>query len=88
MLSIMAGLGSNEFKLRSSLGAKGRSQLSSGSEDFPGSNVIRLMLSEGIDIELADFDVMNAMLQGDHFWRAVDIGIGGDPTVLEICFTC
>ena len=47
-----------------------------------------LMLSEGLEIELSDFEAENATLKGDYLWQVVEIVIGGVPTVLEVRFMC
>jgi hypothetical protein len=44
------------------------------------------MLSEGLEIELSDFQAENAMLKGDYLRQVDDIVIGGIPTVLEVRF--
>ena len=46
------------------------------------------MLSEGLEIELSDFDAENVTLRGDYLWQVVEIVIGGFPTVLEVRFMC
>jgi len=46
------------------------------------------MRSEGLEIELSDFQAENATLTGDSLWQVVEIVIGGVPTVLEIRFRC
>jgi len=46
------------------------------------------MLSEGLEIELSDFEAENAMLKGDYLQQTVQIVIGGIPTVLEVRFMC
>jgi len=43
-------------------------------------------LSEGLEIELSDFETENATQKGDYLWQAVEIVIGGFPTVLGIRF--
>jgi len=48
---------------------------------FPG-------LSEGLEIELSDFEAENATLKGDYLQQVVGIAIGGVPTVLEVSFMC
>ena len=44
------------------------------------------MLSEGLEIELSDFEAEDATLKGDYLWQVVEIVIGGVPTVLEVSF--
>jgi len=46
------------------------------------------MLSEGLEIELSDFEAENATLKGDYLWQVVEIKIGGVPNVLEVHFMC
>jgi len=45
-------------------------------------------VSEGLDIELSDFEAEDATLKGDSLWQVVEIVIGGVPTILEVCFMC
>ena len=68
--------------------AKGGSQISTGMEDFAGSRAVLPMLSEGLEIELSDFEAENATLKGHYFWQVVEIVIGGVPTGLEVRFIC
>jgi hypothetical protein len=44
------------------------------------------MLSEGLQIELSDFEAEDAMLKGDYLWQVVEIVIGGVTDVLEVRF--
>jgi len=46
------------------------------------------MLSEGLEIELSDFELENAILKGDYLRQVVEIVIGGVPTVLVVHFMC
>jgi len=46
------------------------------------------MLSEGLEIELSDFEAENVTLECDYLWQVVEIVIGGVPTVLEVHFMC
>jgi hypothetical protein len=46
------------------------------------------MLSEGLEIELSDFEAENATLKGDYLWQMVEIVVGGVPTVLEVGYMC
>jgi hypothetical protein len=46
------------------------------------------MLSEGLDIELSDFEAEDATLKGDYLGQVVEIVIGGVPTILEVRFMC
>jgi len=88
MLSISAVLGSHEFGLRILLGAQGGSQISAGREDFAGGSAVLSTMSEGMEIELSDFDAENATLKVDYLRQVVEIVIGGIPTVLEIPSMC
>jgi len=67
---------------------RGCSQISTRREDFAGSGTGLLRLSEGLEIELSDFEGENATLKGDYLRQVVEIVIGGVPTVLEVCFMC
>ena len=64
------------------------SQISDRREDFAGGSAVLSTLSEGLDIELSDFEAENATLKGDYLRQVVEIVIGGIPTVLEIHFMC
>jgi hypothetical protein len=57
-------------------------------EDFAGGSAVLPMLSEGLEIELSDFDAENAMLKGNYLRQVVEIVIGGVPTILEVRFMC
>jgi len=46
------------------------------------------MLSEGLEIELSDFEAENATLKGDYLRQVVEIVIGGVPTIPEVRFRC
>jgi hypothetical protein len=70
------------------MGAQGGSQISAGREDFAGGSAVLLTLSEGLEIELSDFEAGNATLKGDYLRQVVEIVIGGVPTVLQIRFMC
>jgi len=67
---------------------RGGSQISTGREDFAGGSAVLPMLSEGLEIELSDFEAENVTLRGDYLWQVVEIVIGGVPTVLEVRFMC
>jgi len=88
MLSITAVLRSHEFGLRRWLGAQGGSHISTRREDFAGGSAVLPTLSEGLEIELSDFEAEDAMQKGDYFWQVVEIVIAGVPTVLEVRFMC
>jgi len=70
------------------MGAQGGSQISSGREDWTGGSAVLPTLSEGLEIELSDYDAENATLKGDYLQQVVEIVIGGVPTVLEVRFMC
>ena len=65
MLSITAVLGPHEFRLRIRLGAQWGSQISTEREDFAGGSAVLPTLSEGLEIELSDFEPEDATLKGD-----------------------
>jgi len=46
------------------------------------------MLTEGLGIELSDFEPEDAKLKGDYLWQVVEIAIGGVPTILEVRYMC
>jgi hypothetical protein len=62
--------------------------MSTGKEDFPCGSCVLPSLSEGLEIELSDFEAENAMLKGDYLWLVVEDVIAGVPTVLEVGFMC
>jgi hypothetical protein len=62
------------------------SQISTGWEDFAAGSTVLLTLSEGLEIELSDFEAEDATLKGDYLWQVVQIVIGGIPTILEVHF--
>jgi hypothetical protein len=70
------------------MGPQGGSQICSGREDFAGGSAVILRLSEGLAIELTDFQAEDVTLNGDYLWQVVEIVIGGVPTVLEVRFMC
>jgi hypothetical protein len=88
MLSITAVLWSGEFGLQTSLGVQWVGQISTGREDFACRGGVLPTLSEGLRIELPDFDGEDATLQGDYLLQVVNIVIGDVPTVLEFCYRC
>jgi len=67
---------------------RGGSQIRTGREDFAAGSAVPPMLSEGLEIELSDFEGDNAMLNGDYLWQVVEIVIEGVPTVLEVGCMC
>jgi len=54
--------------------------------DVAGCSTVLPTLSEGFEIELHHFGVVNAMLKGDYLWQLVEIVIGGIPTILQVHF--
>jgi hypothetical protein len=88
MLSITAVVGHHEFGLSISPGAEGGSQISTGREDFAGGSAVLPTLSECLEIELSEFKAENVTLKGDYLRQAVEIVIGGIPTILEVGFMC
>jgi hypothetical protein len=70
------------------MGAQGGSKISTRWEDSAGGSAVLLMLSQGLEIELTNFEAENAMLNDDYFPQVVEIVIGGVPTFLEICVMC
>jgi len=69
-------------------GGPGGSLISTRREDFAGGSAVLPTVSEGLEIDLCDFDAENATLQGDYVRQVVWIVIGGIPTVLEVRFMC
>jgi hypothetical protein len=67
---------------------RGGSQISAGREDCAGGRAVLLTLSKSLEIELSHFDRENATPKGDYLRHVGEIGIGGVPTVLEVCFMC
>jgi hypothetical protein len=63
----------------------GRCKIITGREDFAGGSAVLPTLSEGFEIELSDFEAGDATLKGDYLWQAVEIVIGGVPTIIEVC---
>jgi hypothetical protein len=86
MLTITEVLGSHEFRLRVSLGAHWGIQISTRRERLARGSAVLRKLSEGLEIELSNFDGENATLKGDYLWQVVEIVIEGVPTVLQVCF--
>jgi len=66
--------------------AQGGSPISTGREDFAGGSAVLPTLSEGLEIELSNFEAENATPKGDHLQRLVEIVIRGVQSVLEIKF--
>jgi len=85
MLSITVVWGSHNFGLRTWLGAQGGS---TKREDFAGGSAVLPTLSEGLEIELSDFEAEDVTLKGDYLWQVVEIVIGVIPTILEVRFMC
>jgi len=84
-LFITVVLGSHEFGLRIRQGAQGGSQISSGREEFAGGSTGLPTLSEGLEVDLSDFEAEDATLRGDYMRQVAEIVTGGVPTVLEVC---
>jgi len=84
----MAVFGSHEFGLCILLWAQGGSEITTRREDIAGCSAVLLMLSEGLEIELPDFEAEDAMLKGDYLWHEVEIVIGSFPTLLDVHFMC
>ena len=60
--------------------------MSTGKEDFAGGIPVLPLLSEGLEIELSDFEAEDATLKGDYLWQVIETMIGGVPNVLEVHF--
>jgi hypothetical protein len=86
MLSITAVLGPHAFGLRTCLGAQCGSQNSTRWEVVAGGSAVLPTVSEGLEIELSDFEAENATMTGDYLQQVVEIVIGDVPTVLEVPF--
>jgi len=56
--------------------------------ELAGSGAVLPTLSKDLEIEISDFDAENAELMGDYLRKAVEIVIGGVPTVVEVRFMC
>jgi len=69
MLSITVVLGYHEFRLHIWLGAQEVSQVSAAREDFAGGRAVLSTLSEGLEIELSEFEAENATLEADTCGR-------------------
>jgi hypothetical protein len=70
------------------MGAQGENQISTGREGFAGGSAVLPTLSEGLEIELSDFEEENATLKGGYLRQVVENAIGGVPTVLEVRVMC
>ena len=70
------------------MGAQGGSQISTGREVYAGGSAVLPTLSQGLEIELNNFEAENAMLNGDDLGQVVEMVIGGVPTVLEVGIMC
>jgi hypothetical protein len=68
------------------LGAQWGSQISTSREDIAGSSAVPHTLSEGLEIEISDFEAENATLKGDYLRQVFQSVIGGDPTILVVHF--
>jgi len=67
---------------------QGGSKISTWMEDFAGSSAVFTMLSEVLGIELWNIAAENATQQAESLLQAIQIVIGGVPTILEGCFMC
>jgi hypothetical protein len=56
--------------------------------DFACGSAVLPKLSEGLEIELSDFEAEDATVKGDSLWQVVEIVIGGVLTVHEIRYSC
>jgi len=88
MVSIRADSESHEFGLRISLRAQGGSQFSTRRENIAAGSALHPTLSEGLEIELSEFEAEDVTLKADYLWLLVENVIGGVPTVHEVCFMC
>jgi len=61
---------------------------STGREDFASRSAALPTLSEGLEIELSDFNAEDGTLKCDFLWQVVKIMIGSVPTVPEVHFMC
>jgi len=57
-------------------------------EYFAGGSAVLTMRSEGLDIELSDFEAENGTLKGNYLQHLVEIVIGDAPTLLDVGFPC
>jgi hypothetical protein len=64
----MEVLGSHELGLHICLGRQAGSQISSGREDCTGGSTVLRTLSEGLEIELSNFEGEIVTLKGDYLW--------------------
>jgi len=62
--------------------------MGNGREDFACRSAVLPTLSEGLEIELSDFEAEDGMLKGDYFWQVVEILFGGVPTILKVRCRC
>jgi hypothetical protein len=70
------------------VGAQGCSLLSTGMVEFAGGTAVLPTLSEGLEIELSQFEEENMMLNGDYLSQVVHIVIGDVPTVIRVHIMC
>jgi hypothetical protein len=53
-------------------------------EDFAGGSAVLMMVSDGLEIALPDFEAENTTPMCEDLRQVVEVFIGGVPTVLEI----
>jgi hypothetical protein len=70
------------------VGAQGCSLLSTGMVEFAGGAALLPTLSEGLEIELSDFEEENMMLNHDYSSQVVHSVIGDVPTVVSVHIMC
>ena len=56
--------------------------------DFACGSGVLPTLRECLEIELSDFEAVDATLNGDYLWQVVEIVIGVVRTILEVSFMC
>jgi len=88
MLSITVVVGSHKFRHCTWLDAQGGSQISTGRVHYACGSAVLPTLSDGFMIELSALEEVKGTLKVDCIWQAVEIVIGGIPTVFEVCFMC
>jgi hypothetical protein len=88
MIGITLVVGPHELGISISLGAKGGSQIITGTEDFAGGSAVLPRLSEYLEIELSHVQAEKATLKCDYFWQVVWIVSGSVPTIREVHLMC
>jgi len=84
----MAVLGPDECALSIRLRAPVGCQIITRREDFAGGCAVLPTLSDGLEVEISDFEAEKITLKGNYLWQVVEIAIGGVPTVLELRLIC